>query len=302
MTNKQWQDVIINRVNEKSTKVTYTGNANKLDNTEVTYNTLETDEECILNVTPPQTWDINLPDISPLEDHIIYNYKDIEDYFKDLLDDGLRIQKVENIDLQTSGYYCDMCNSTIAPVEFYHYKLDFDSFDLCEECYKNGDLEKTEADEIEDLKCSRYSCNSRSPVFYKLPKKVNGKEQIYFCEDCYGLRKKVKKVSPFDNGFGSFLDWLPIMRHKEDYHFLLYNCNPDSPNYHKPGIATSDDHGRMSYHVIEDKTLSEFMNELREGLDHYNKVKEENGNSWETFYSSPIPDAATRREWEVYIG
>lgn len=314
MTSKQslhqWQDVIVNLVKENSTEVTYLG---------VTYNKIKPSEYSI-NVTLPKSWDIHLPDISPLEDHIIYSYKDIENYFKQLFRGALSkkgshkidrpsdketsdkvfvVQKSENIYMNPDIYVCDICNETIVSDIFYHHQLPSNCFDLCEKCYENSELEKLTAEE-DDVYCSYPECEYESDVLYKRPIFYET-EQLYICEDCYDLRKKTKKINLLSTGVGSFLDWLPIMRHKENNHFLLYNCNPDSPHYHKPGIATSDYNDNMSYHVIEDKTLYEFMNELQklqEDASRYTETQNEEDYSWKTFYSSAIPYAASNREWD----
>ena len=51
-------------------------------------------------------------------------------------------------------------------------------------------------------------------------------------------------------GFGSILDWIPLIESSEFYSMLV-NMNPDATYYGRIALLVSDNHGRMGYHVTE---------------------------------------------------
>lgn len=129
-----------------------------------------------------------------------------------------------------------------------------------------------------------------------------GKEILKDSEGEWKMKSLSSASHPaLNTGYGSFLNWVPIMVSEEEGHMLMYNIVPSSEHYHKVALVACDDHGRMGFHAIN-KGLDEMLEELRDLYKKYLEVKSEKGCSWDTHYASPISQALQDRNFEVYYG
>jgi hypothetical protein len=174
------------------------------------------------------------------------------------------------------------------------------------------DRKEVELVEVRCDVCSKNSMEKMGEWF------MNRQDDLDLCVECSTTPKgkeilknsngnwKMKSLSKDDHpalntGYGSFLNWVPVMVSSEEGHMMMYNIVPGNEHYHKVALVACDDHGRMGFHVIN-KSLDEMLEELQDLYQKYLLVKEEKGCSWDTHYSSPISQALQDRDIEVYYG
>lgn len=131
---------------------------------------------------------------------------------------------------------CDLCEDYIEPHQSrYSINEEYDSFDICMECYKN----KEDAKHVVETKGMKFL-------------NLENKENILFNY----------------TDFNSLSYWIPIIADKEGCHIFM-NLNPDDKNYGKLCLQSCDDHGRCGYFIIynESITLDVLLSKLKEITD-----------------------------------
>jgi hypothetical protein len=84
------------------------------------------------------------------------------------------------------------------------------------------------------------------------------------------------------SNFGSFLDYLIIIN-DDDFNMILMNCNPDSKNYQKVVLKSTDINGHTIYNTSK-YTLDEILTKLKEKELNYKQT----GDVETDFYNMPI--------------
>jgi len=156
------------------------------------------------------------------------NYKQRED----LLNTSRIHNKLEKrsfASIDTSLYYCDLCEETIKN-NYYSNKNKDKSYDICMNCYETNETN-------EDKKMTLIDINNKSY--------------------CFEL-----------TDFGSILFWFPIITDHEGCSILI-NLNINHKNYGKICLQSCDDHGRYGYFIIKDETydLDIILKKLKEICD-----------------------------------
>ena len=108
------------------------------------------------------------------------------------------------------------------------------------------------------------------------------------------------------SGFGSMLDWIPILQ-SEEGDFVLYCANSDNPEYKHITFVSCDDHGRIGfYSCVDEFNADKLIEELK---NHQSKLEdfiknEKNGKmiGWDVYYNEPIKQAMTERGMEIHFG
>ena len=105
--------------------------------------------------------------------------------------------------------------------------------------------------------------NSMNDIYYENTTKQLFKKLFYDLSNKVSTVNKYKKecthtsINPNINikyscdmcGYGSMLNWIPILKKRGEYGYILLNCNPKSPNY-----------GKVACQKINDETDYEFIN------------------------------------------
>lgn len=136
--------------------------------------------------------------------------------------------------------WCDICRKKIeGNIHVYSITIeddiDYDTFDICMECYKN----KEDARNIVETRDMELLS-------------IENRENFLFNY----------------TDFNSLSYWIPIISDKEGCHIFM-NLNPDDKNYGKLCLQSCDDHGRFGYFIIYDEsiTLDVLLNKLKEITD-----------------------------------
>ncbi len=90
------------------------------------------------------------------------------------------------------------------------------------------------------------------------------------------------KIKDLYSKFGSFIDYLPIVR-DDDFNMILMNCNPDSPNYQKVVLKSNDINNNTIY-CTSKYNLSELLIKKRNMETNYKHT----GDVETDFYNMPI--------------
>jgi len=184
-----------------------------------------------------------------------------EDDISDFMNNDNRITYINNKPLVVYSEYrtCDICSDYVND-KFYHVHYYIDSYEKI-----------TISDYDMCLEC----CNNE-PELLK--------------------RYNAYLIDKTNNGFGNFLEWIPIYKDTE-FNGILYNCNPESNNYGKYAIWTCDDHERIGINIL-DITLNELIEELEEYYNIWNKDYIEK--SWDSYYNCPLMTIISIRELECH--
>jgi len=218
------------------------------------------------------------------------------------------ICSVNNIIVYQYGDYCDYCRSDI--IRGWYCKKCFNK--MCALCY----IERTEEDAIKNgaknyhlrknklLKCfkenklvryfSSINCNeceddiTGNCMF-------NIEENLDICMECYDENKH-KNLTKYVNP--SYIlkinEWSILLEEKEG-HCILYNICKDSEEYHKVAFMASDNHGRNGIFTTDD-----VLDEILEELKTYSNDEEEN--TWDRHFSTPICQAMQKRNMSIHYG
>lgn len=76
------------------------------------------------------------------------------------------------------------------------------------------------------------------------------------------------------SGFGSLLDWIPILGDEHNTNQLLYNANPDSKLHTRIGLCTTDHMGNRGY-VMTNHSLKQILRSCTQYHNDYVKQKQE---------------------------
>jgi hypothetical protein len=98
-------------------------------------------------------------------------------------------------------------------------------------------------------------------------------------------------------GFGSLLDWVPLLR-DEDGNLLLLNCNPASPRARAVGFCAVDDHGRCGYDYCT-APLPAVLALLRTAEAEHKMVSLE---GWDDFYDAPLKRVMQHFHMDTHFG
>jgi len=199
----------------------------------------------------------------------------------------------------------------------------FDRKDALLACFqheKEGKFSTRESDTVNvycDI-CNANTFNAENENIVKLGEWFcNRKDEKDLCLEC-SITEEGKKMIAQDEswkkcvigennlcalftGFGSLLEWVPILVDAEEHHMMIYNIVPGSKNYHRTALVAVDDHGRLGYHMV-DGELEEIVTKLNENIPNYREVKVRYGCSWATHYNAPISHFMSQQGWEIYFG
>jgi N-acetylglutamate synthase-like GNAT family acetyltransferase len=275
-------------------------------------NLMITDEDQILvDVTIPEAYDEELPEFGDIPGHTKQTWNDINEYFLGLLEDSYRIVNINGKStlLEENWLNCDYCN---ASEQLWMRHCDECDKNMCNLCWEEKNEEiaiRNGAQNWFDRKDALLACFGEWFC--------NRKDEKDLCLEC-SITEEGKKIiaqdeswkkcvigennlCAFFTGFGSLLEWVPILVDAEEHHMMMYNIVPGSKNYHRTALVAVDDHGRLGYHMV-DGELEEIITKLNECVSHYREVKVKHGCSWETHYNAPIPYFMGQQGWEIYYG
>lgn len=205
------------------------------------------------------------------KEHKLLSNEDIISYFLEIFDDNVLIAYLNGVYPGKSGIIrCDICRKeTIKLHEKYFYCFGCCT-NICEGCFGNS------------LKCG--GCEDNYGNIYKIQKRENISARIcdfcakiiipdrfysVGCENYCGKCVKIDNISaepgdyacPADySGFGSILDYIPIISDSED-DYVLINVNLESEFYGKICLMSTDSEGSSGYHVTE-YTLNYVFSEI----------------------------------------
>jgi len=258
---------------------------------------IENDDDYLINVRVPKKYS-QVPQFSHSlgEKYHIMTFDDINDYFTQILSNqSMRITFVNGIEMSNSmSYYCDYCGADIEDDYYYCYNC---HNDMCRLCFSETSQEIATAngaqnyenrkDQLEICRnkhklVSRKNANAaicnlcnentdHDDLLIKTEKRYHNKVDDYdLCLKCSETEQgqniiKEKNLQLIDNllschvcDFGSFLDWVPLLR-DDTYNMILCNLNPESPYHMKYAISSVDDHGRTGYYTITEQTTIETL-------------------------------------------
>lgn len=89
---------------------------------------------------------------------------------------------------------------------------------------------------------------------------INKEKTVKLCEKCASAHpEQAVGLTQIENvlitdfaGFGSILDWIPLIENESYGDLVLENLNPDSKYYKRLAFCPIDGHGRCGYHIIKD--------------------------------------------------
>ncbi len=289
-------------------------------------NVFETEEEVALDVTIPTRYDTTLPQIADIPGHRAQSVENVTEYFDDLLHDNLRLKVINNDVGGTNGFMrftCDFCHVSTARAMRH---CNVCMLDICELCYeekteaiakKNGATKWFERKDallrcfehdkqgkfrwniidVNDVRCDGCGVDSDDKPGAWHSDRV---QDLDLCDACWQQdstaeikqkgtlwRERELSLATSTNGFGSVLDWIPVLRDTETDAGVFYNMNTDAAHYHHVALSAVDDHGREGYFIYPG-TLDEVCAKLKEKTAEFDKVKAEHGTSWTTHYNCPI--------------
>lgn len=266
-----------------------------------------------------------IADFDAPDEHEKYTKDDVYQYFNNLSDG--RFCLIEGVTMDyTGGYDCDYCKVTIVGKRFYCRQC---IKDMCKLCHSEtseeiaiGNGAKNYKNRAEALAtCRSHTLVERNDVMPYRSCNVcqkyigsnahwhndNDYDLCMTCADGSALIEQhgltyIESESPFkESGFGSMLDWVPVLRDSE-YNLVLYNINIDSEHHRRYCLSSVDDHGRRGYFVVYDVStideilaeLNKIVIELKEGAKYLDK--------WDKFYNMPIKVMMNNRGMPFHYG
>src|SRR3990167_5809249 len=274
-------------------------------------NTAGNEDMGVVDVTKPDGYDTDIPHIENIPYHTVLSLEDIYDHFSDLINGEYRILNVNGISDETHDYLrcdlrCDYCSTFIFEACVKRcLKCEKNMCELCHTERTEQDAKKNGAEDWEARKDKLLACFEHEKEgylgWYEWPHcqcdccNIESKQrptvwmrdikrQKDICSDCVNteMAKEMMKEGTwisremknpvFHTGFGSFLEWVPLLRDNNTRASLLYNIVPKSVNYHKVALSTVDDHGREGYFIYPG-TLEEVLDKLKGKIPEYEKVE-----------------------------
>jgi hypothetical protein len=242
----------------------------------------------------------------------------------------MRINHINGVDISFFSFgslYCDYCNVSIKDKEYY-YCWDCVK-DMCILCFEETDEEKAIANGAKNFKkrqdslkeCRQHLLKKRDyPVttFCDVCNDVIIDNQLYsldivnsdLCLKCEKTDKGqeiikdkslklVKNKIPMDScEFGSMLDWIPVIKNK-DQDMILLNMNPDSKYYEKVCLMAIDNHGRQGYSIVTNDNFEKIC-EYIEIIQKETKWDDLDG--WDKFYSTSIKQYMNGKNMSIHFG
>ncbi len=239
-----------------------------------------------LDVTKPQNYDFDLPDIQSSEFFEKMTFASIYDYFVDFVSCNINLTSIngKTVAGDMSKYTCDYCKTAenillkfCVVCNKYMCKLCFE--EKTEEEAKQNGAKKWEQRKDAILHCFSHldkliyndnltvKCDGCGIFSLDLSGvwKQNRDDDMDFCPLCVpkGIFSSdkwcdIQRISEsFRPCFGSLLDWIPILKKKDD--MIFYNINKQSPHYHKIMLNCVDTYNKHEFFVCS-STLQEIVN------------------------------------------
>lgn len=223
------------------------------------------DFDSYINITKPKRLIIpeKIDDIDKNLKKKYKTYKDLKENYDPLLG-RYEIINFSYVEHGSDGErYCDECDKKVCEVGDEYYFVS--GLDICLSC---------------------------ASIFDKKEKRLCD----YGSED---VNEQILKDCKFDHyGFGSIHDYIPVL---EDEHFnlVLLNCNPDSKQYNKVALLSTDNHGRcgifLSKYPLDDILKKVIQKEKHDG--EYNILQ-----GWEKAYRCPIKIIMLDENMPIHYG
>jgi hypothetical protein len=267
---------------------------------------IETDEGARLNVAIPRNYDNSLPIFDPIDGYNTCTMANNYDHFASLLDNEIRVSVVDGEHLTEMSQlyrYCDYCGTNIDTKGYPIRSCSECKKSMCSLCWEEKTEEIAEKNGAKNWSSRKdelltcFSHQDKISVTQELPvncdicekssKNISGKwhcnrgQNKDVCLSCFYSQRGQAflssiegkwteteyKQEPIMHTFGSMLDWVVLLEDEDEYDYLLYNINKDSPNYHKIALVAIDNHGRQGFYIVPG-TLEENLTKLRT-----NKIK-----------------------------
>lgn len=267
-----------------------------------------------VSIKIPNCYDNNLPEFDDVEEHERMTQEDIDQHFRDFLDfhDDSCIQFINGTDVQRGIMFpfqveieCSYCALTDQEMRYCcqcHKSI-------CDSCWE-GKTREIHSNHLFEIELKSVPLRVHCNVCKAHSLEVEGEwlcsrvSDLDLCPQCQDFAKnsaesfkRVVSKAPFAS-FGSYLNWIPLLKHEEYGHMLLYNMVPGSPSYHKVClVATLQEHGEpfQGFHVVSDKSLSEVIKELKEAKREREETDKDN------YHSAAIPYIMDKRGWMAYF-
>lgn len=290
-----------------------------------------TEEEEVINVKSPLRYS-EIPKVE-CKGHQQVSMDEIKNHFGELFNTRIKIINGLNLDPYSSSYlYCDYCNTTRIEGKYRYCKDCYQ--DMCMLCFEETSEEialKNGAKKYADRKDALEACRKHNLIerdisttqFYCDVCRIYIDDTRYSnvgevglpdcqdvcmkCKDSPEGQKMIKEHNLVesqcryiidDADFGSYFDWIPVLRDEEEYDTVLVNLNPDSPYYNQVCLMAVDDHGRCGFFTISE-SLEEVVKKLEENNEtHKNSEKE----GWEEYYERPIKMLMSSKNMQIHYG
>lgn len=287
---------------------------------------LNDNEDYSLDITIPDSYD-DFPTVDKVKGHDIFTLSEIKQYFdKDLRRLDIRMINGEVLDEFGMCRQCDYCRFNEINGGYFKYCNEC-RMDMCNMCYeetseeialKNGaknwkkrkdKLEECRGHDLVEKQMNRDAyCDDCKDTITSDSWWYDGKKHDV-CQDCYENKKedllelKLFKNVPKDEqiNFGSFCDWIPILKDEEE-NMILVNLNKSSKYYDWICFLSVDNHGRIGF-FTEDEKLNIVLEKIREFKTELDKEYEGKDTcSWDYSYSLPIKKYMKSKNMEIHYG
>lgn len=290
---------------------------------------VKTDEDSVMNVKIPLRYS-ELPNIE-CKGHKQVSMNEIKEHFGELLDTRLRIVNGYNLDVWCFGLYCDYCR--VSKIEGKYYYCKDCCKDMCVLCFgetseevalKNGAKNYTDRKDVLET-CRKHNLVERETTLifncdeckesidesrYSNIKEVGALECEDICMKCKDTEEGKKLITEKNlikteairiidmTDFGSYFDWVPVLRDEEEYDTVLMNLNSDSPYHNQLCLMSVDDHGRCGFYTINE-SLEEIVPILER---NYENSKNSGKDGWEEYYERPIKALMSSKNMQIHYG
>lgn len=246
---------------------------------------------------PMPSFYLNIPNIYHLlpNEYVKFDINLILDYFEYIFkSDQSNIKLINDVICGEQIYGCDYCMQKIDISDIYFHCL-MCRTDVCSNCRLNSS--SNEFNQSKELKNCLNNHNLISRSTYKSIKCTYCLTNIYanmayvstsnyynsnVCLECANINGGLDYISSLNlslkqipsiydqTGFGSILDWIPLITDNEN-NLILINLNPTSLNCNKLALSCIDDLGNRGYYQIsKSQTLNELLDELLHNISTYN--------------------------------
>lgn len=238
----------------------------------------------ILDVTIPPQYDSKLPEIKEVTGYRKLNLERIHEYFANILASHSRITLINQ--LSTEVVYDDLICHNCPNRKCTKYCTECVEL-VCNDCAFEHDINNHVLTQMKEFDKEYYVgvCDNCKILMYCRNGQwySNETRDVDICPDCLHTRDGLSHVGspegkedgrivnidttnfpPFQTGFGSILDWVPILEDiRKD--LVLYNMVPGSKSYHRVCIRASKLNGDYAYHVVPGDLVT-FLSKINESL------------------------------------